>query len=91
MASAQQQERTISEDIGLQRWNSREWAPIRHAVYRTLVDMTVFPALRRDGVPFPSALRQSAVEHDLIDATTSRPTDVLLWLNPYLRPQGVRR
>jgi hypothetical protein len=91
MAPAPQDAHATSRDDGLRRWNSREWTTIRHTVYRTLLDMTVFPALRRDGAPLPNALRQTAAEHDLIDATTSQPTDVLLRLNPYLRQQRVRR
>lgn len=74
--------------IALERWNAREWQAIRHAVYRTLLDMTVFPALSHDGVPLPNALRHTAVEHGLIDPATSQPTDRLLWLNPGLRPRG---
>lgn len=30
---------------------TREATAIRHAVYRTLLDMTVFPAVSREGVP----------------------------------------
>ncbi len=72
-------------NVGLRRWNSAEWQAIRRAVYYTLVDMTVFPAVRRDGTPLPNALRQSAVEHRLIEPVSSRPTERLLRLNPGLR------
>lgn len=75
---------TAPGDGGLERWRSREWQPIRYAAYRTLIDMTIFPALR-DGVPLPNALRADAVRHGLIDAVTSRPTERLLRLNPGLR------
>ncbi len=74
---------------GLRRWNSRDWQAVRHAVYRTLLDMTVFPALGRKGVPLPNALYHGAVEHGLIDAATGQPTERLLWLNPGLRRPGV--
>ncbi len=75
---------TREAEIGLERWRSREWRPVRHAAYRTLLDMTVFPALH-NGVPLPNALRRNAVDHCLIDAVTSRPTERLLRLNPGLR------
>lgn len=75
-------------DAGLQRWSSREWQAVRHAVYRTLLDMTVFPALSREGVPLPNALRHTAVGHGLIERTTDQPTERLLWLNPGLRRPG---
>ncbi len=81
---------TVSPDNGLERWHAREWEPIRRAVYRTLVDMTVFPTLSPEGVPMLNALRQSAVEHGLIDAVTSQPTERLLRLNPGQGP-GVPR
>ena len=48
---------TAPRDGGLERWRSREWQPIRYVAYRTLIDMTVFPTLSRDGVPLPNALR----------------------------------
>ncbi len=80
---------TAPRDEGLERWRSREWQPIRYAAYRTLIDMTVFPALSRDGVPLPNALRGDAVRHDLIDRVSSWPTERLLRLNPGLRvPAG---
>ncbi len=79
-----------SPDDGFQRWHSREWEPIRRAVYRTLVDMTVFPTLSPEGVPMLNALRQTAVEHGLIDAVTSQPSERLLRLNPGQGP-GVTR
>jgi hypothetical protein len=81
----------VSGDIALKQWNSPEWAVIRHAVYRTLLDMTVFPALDRNGLPLPNALRQSAVRHHLIDARTSQPTDGLVRLNPHLRRERLPR
>lgn len=71
-------------DGGLEHWRSRDWQPIRHAAYRTLIDMTIFPALR-DGIPLPNALRADAVRHGLIDSVTSQPTERLLRLNPSLR------
>ncbi len=74
-----------SSDAGLRRWNSHEWQAIRHAVYYTLVDMTMFPALGRNGVPLPNVLHHSAVEHGLIQPGTSQPTKRLLQLNPGLR------
>jgi len=75
-------------DVGLRRWNSREWQDVRRAAYLTLVDMTVFPSLRSDGVPWSNALRESAVEHHLIDRASSRPTETLLRLNPWLQEPG---
>ena len=86
---AEQNNRTGCPEASLHCWNSREWQAIRHAVYRTLLDMTVFPALSREGIPLPNALRHTAVEHGLIDAATGQPTERLLWLNPGLRPPGV--
>ena len=91
MAASQEYVEAGSQDDHLKRWNSREWAEIRRAVYSTLIDMTVFPALRPDGAPLPNALRQSAVVHHLIDPRTSQPTTELLWLSPHLRQQGVPR
>jgi hypothetical protein len=88
IAAARPTAPTAPPDNALERWNSREWHAIRHAVYRTLLDMTVFPALSREGVPLPNALRHTAVERGLIDTVTSQPTDRLLWLNPGLRPPG---
>lgn len=86
---ADQAMRSDCPGAGLQRWNSRKWQAGRHAVYRTLLDMTVFPALGREGVPLPNALYHSAVEHGLIDAATGQPTERLLRLNPGLRRPGV--
>ncbi len=80
---------TAPRDGGLERWRSPDGQPIRYAAYRTLIDMTVFPALSRDGMPLPNALRADAVRHGLLNRVTSRPTERLLRLNPGLRaPAG---
>ncbi len=91
MAVAQSSVPTAPADDGLRFWHSHGWRAVRRAVYLTLLDMTVFPELNRDGDPLPNALRQSAVEHGLIDAVTSRPTERLLRLNPGLRQPGESR
>lgn len=72
-------------DVGLSRWSSSHWQAVRRAAYLTLVDMTVFPSLAPDGTPWSNALRESAVEHHLIDPVSSRPTERLLGLNPWLQ------
>lgn len=86
---ADQRMRTGCPAASPQRWNSRDWQDIRRAAYRTLLDMTVFPALSREGVPMPNALRANAVQHGLIDAATGQPTERLLRLNPSLRRSSV--
>ncbi len=55
----------------------------------TLVDMTVFPALTRNGVPLPNAPRRGTVQRGLIEPVISRPTERLQRLDPGLRaPDG---
>jgi hypothetical protein len=91
MALAERDPRATGRDVGLDRWNSPEWARIRWAVYRTLLDMTIFPTRSPGGEPLPNALRVLGVEHDLIDAATSQPTERLLRLNPHLPQPGTSR